>query len=98
MKEYPFTDNKKKRRYELDLGDDYIAFIDYFVTPEGDIALTHTEVPYEFENKGIGSQLAGKCLEDIKSKGARVIPQCGFVASYIRRHPQWEGLVAERYK
>ncbi len=97
MTDYPFKDNAQKRRYELDLGNDYVAFINYFITPDGDIALTHTEVPYEFENRGIGSQLAEKCLEDIRSRGARVIPQCGFVASHIRRHPQWEDLVVKRW-
>lgn len=97
-KDYPFQDNTKKRRYELDLGDNNVAFIDYFITPEGDIVLTHTEVPYEYENRGIGSQLAEKCLEDIKSRGAHVVPQCGFVASYVRRHPEWEDLVSSRYR
>ncbi len=98
MENYPFKDNTTKRRYELDLGGDYVAFIDYFITPEGDIALTHTEVPYEYENRGIGSQLARKCLDNIRSRNARVIPQCGFVSAYIRRNPEWEELVVNRYR
>ena len=95
--DHKFRDNKEARRYEMDLDDGYIALINYFVTPSGDIALTHTEVTYEFEGMGIGTELVEKCLEDIKDKGAKVIPQCGFVASYIRRHPQWQDMVARRY-
>ena len=32
-------------------------------------------------------------LEDIRSKGLRVVPQCSFVEVYIRRHPEWADLV-----
>ncbi len=96
MKEYPFRNNERERRYELDLGG-YIALINYVKLGEGDIiALVHTEVPYEFENQGIGSQIVEKSLTDIKSQGCKVIPSCGFVAAYIRRHPQWSNIVAER--
>jgi predicted GNAT family acetyltransferase len=97
MKEYPFINNTPKRRFELRLDDFNTAFIDYFVNPEGDIALTHTDVPREYENQGIGSQLALKSLEDIKAQNAKVIPRCGFIAAYIRRHPEWEPLVAQRH-
>jgi len=96
MKDYPFKNNERSRRYELDLGDD-TALIDYFKTDDGSIiALTHTEVPYQYENQGIGSQLVEKSLNDIQAQGCKVIPSCGFVAAYIRRHPQWKDLVAER--
>lgn len=93
MKNYPFKDNTEKSRYELDLGAGNTALINYRVTPEGNIALTYTEVPREFENQGVGGHLVSKCLEDIQARGVKVIPRCGFVASYIRRHPEWSGLV-----
>lgn len=96
MKEYQFKDNRDKRRYELDLEDGQIAHIDYVVMPSGDVALTHTDVPYVHENKGIGSQIVKKALEDIKQKNAKVVPQCGFVSVFIRRHPEWTELVAMR--
>ena len=40
--------------------------------------------------------IAFKALTDIREQGSKVIPQCGFVASYIRRHPEWQELVAVR--
>ena len=57
MKDYRFSNNTAKRRYELDLEDGQIAF---------------------------------KALTDIREQGSKVIPQCGFVASYIRRHPEYD--------
>ena len=56
----------------------------------------HTEVPYDHAGQGVGSQIAFKALTDIREQGSKVIPQCGFVASYIRRHPEWQELVAVR--
>lgn len=97
VKDYAFRNNTRAKRYELDLDNGYIALIDYFVTPAGDVALTHTEVPYEFEGIGIGTELVGRCLNDIREQGVGVIPQCGFVASYIRKNPQWQTIVVRRY-
>ena len=86
MKDYRFSNNTAKRRYELDLEDGQIAMIEYY--------LAHTEVPYDHAGQGVGSQIAFKALTDIREQGSKVIPQCGFVASYIRRHPEWQELVA----
>ncbi|HIW97570.1 MAG TPA: N-acetyltransferase [Candidatus Tidjanibacter gallistercoris] len=94
MKDYRFSNNTVERRYELDLEDGQTAMIEYRVMPTGEVALTHTEVPYDHINQGVGSQIAHKALTDIRERGTRVIPQCGFVASYIRRHPEWQEIVA----
>ena len=96
MKDYRFSNNTAKRRYELDLEDGQIAMIEYYLAPGGEVALTHTEVPYDPAGQGVGSQIAFKALTDIREQGSKVIPQCGFVASYIRRHPEWQELVAVR--
>lgn len=96
MKDYRFSNNTAKRRYELDLEDGQIAMIEYYLAPGGEVALTHTEVPYDHAGQGVGSQIAFKALTDIREQGSKVIPQCGFVASYIRRHPEWQELVAVR--
>ena len=45
------------------------------------------------EGQGIGKELVLAALEDIRSKGLRVVPQCSFVEVYIRRHPEWADLV-----
>ena len=93
MKDYTFKKNTEKKRYELDLGDGALAVIDYYKMPGGAVAFTHTHVPFEFENKGIGSELAKRALQDVKDSGDKVIPQCGFIASYVRRHPEWNEIV-----
>ena len=52
------------------------------------MVLVHTEVVSSAEGKGIGSQLVAGALDDIRSRGLRVVPVCPFVAAYVRRHPE----------
>lgn len=92
-----FRDNKDSCRYELDLGDGYVAKLDYHVTDDNCVALTHTYVPREFEGHGYASELVKYCLEDIRDRNSMVIPLCGFVTAYMRRHPEWDDLVARRF-
>ena len=42
--EYELIDNEESRRYEFRI-DGHIAKIEYIKTPNGEIYLTHTEVP-----------------------------------------------------
>ena len=53
---------------------------------------TSTEVPPKYEGRGIGKELVQGVLEDIRRKKLKVVPQCPFVATYIRRHPEWMDL------
>jgi predicted GNAT family acetyltransferase len=63
---------------------------------EGDrILLQHTSVPDELEGQGIGAKLARAALDDARANGLTVVPNCPFVASYIRRHPDYLPLVVE---
>ncbi|MDE5621946.1 MAG: N-acetyltransferase [Alistipes sp.] len=85
--------NTAERRYELDLKGDR-AVLEYVELP-GVLVLTHTGVPKRHEGRGIGSELVRAALEDIRDRGLRVVPQCRFVERWIRRHPEWEEIVAE---
>lgn len=64
---------------------------------EGDVVvMPHTEVFPEFEGKGIGSALARHALEDVRAHGLAVDPQCPFIAAYVRKHPEFQDLLARR--
>ena len=90
-RKHTLIDNAAEKRYELDLGDG-MALAEY-VLGHGLIVLTHTEVPPKYEGRGIGKELVQGVLEDIRRKKLKVVPQCPFVATYIRRHPEWMDLV-----
>jgi predicted GNAT family acetyltransferase len=88
------ADNPERSRYEIRVDDEVAGAIYYRL--EGDtILLDHTEVEDRFEGQGIGSKLARGTLDDVRSRGLRVLPHCGFVRSYISRHDEYVDLVPE---
>ena len=82
-------------RYELQLGDRLVGFVDYRVR-DGRLVLTHTEIDEECEGRGFGGRLAAGVLEDVRRKGLVVTPLCPFLARYIELHPEFHDLVSER--
>jgi len=70
-----------------------IAFVSYR-RGETAIFLDHAEVPPEFEGRGIGSALVRATLEAVRGEGRKVVARCPFIAAYIRRHPEFQDLLA----
>ncbi len=63
-------------------------------TLAGDVArLVHTEVPRALEGRGIAAALVRNALDWARAEGLKVRPVCGYVASYMRRHPQTQDLL-----
>ena len=90
--------NEADHRFELEI-EGRTAFLQYRLPKAGDsISLLHTEVPAELEGHGMGGKLAQAALEFARAAHLKVIPLCPFVAAYIRRHPEYLELVAEKYK
>lgn len=87
--------NTDASRYETKLDDGQLALIDYKLRDDLMI-MTHTEVPPEYEGRGIASRLAKFALDDARAQGYKVKPSCPFVKNYIKRNPEYESLVATR--
>ncbi len=86
------VNNEAEGRFQAEV-EGGLAFLQY-VNSESRIVFTHTEVPPELEGKGLGSKLVKAALEHARSEKIKVVPQCPFVASYIREHPEYESLVS----
>lgn len=83
-------------RYEIRDGDDRLLGIaDYQRRDAGQIRFTHTEVKPDAGDSGLGSRLVRGALDDVRSRGERVVPLCSFVRGWIERHPDYQDLVAE---
>ena len=94
MENYKLIDNVALHQYEFRIGD-LIPRIEYIKTKNGEIYLTHTEVPSALEGKGVGSSLVRLALDDIERQQLRLVPLCPFVAGYVQKHPEWKRLVME---
>jgi predicted GNAT family acetyltransferase len=86
------TDNRQLSRYEMQVPGG-LAFVNYRRTP-GIVTLTYAKVPEELQGRGIGAQLVRGVLEQVRAEGDKVVPLCGFVATYMRRHKEVQDLLA----
>ena len=84
-------DNRARNRYELTV-DGVTAHVDYARAP-GVITFIHTIVPEQLGGRGIASQLAQHVLDEARKAGEKVIPQCPFIAAYLKRHKEYQDLV-----
>ena len=90
MSNYTIRDNPDGHRFEIDLGDGSVAFAAYMLSP-GKITFTHTEVPTEYEGKGLGTLLIRASLASARDQGLQVVPICPFFAAYMKKHSEtWD--------
>ena len=69
--------------------------IEYIKTKEK-IYLTHTEVPTKLEGRGVGKKMVKVVLDDIREKDLTLIPLCPFVATFIKKTPEYRDLVIKQ--
>jgi len=91
IEESTVTNNKAASRFETDV-DGLLAVAEYKVN-NNVITFTHTEVPRELEGRGVARRLIKTALDHARSEKLQVVPLCQFVASYIKRHPEYEELL-----
>jgi predicted GNAT family acetyltransferase len=90
-------DNPSDQRYDVFV-DGSLAGSTFYRTEPDLVIFTHTEIDPAYEGRGVGSALARAALDDVRSQGKHVIPQCPFIAGYIRRHDEYVDLVDERFR
>lgn len=56
--------------------------------------ITHTGVPQALEGRGIAAALVAHALAWARAQGHQVQPLCSYVQVYMRRHPEWQNLLA----
>lgn len=83
--------NPAASRYETTV-DGHLAVAEYALAGSRQ-TFTHTFVPGELRGRGIAELLVRAALEDARTAGRRIVPQCSYVARYVARHPEYQALV-----
>ena len=69
--------------------DGHQAVIRYAKT--GDVYdLEHTFVPEELRGHHLGQELVRGALDQIQRQGARFLPSCPFVQTFVKQHPEYQ--------
>ncbi len=90
----PFTiDHDRAGHRFVAVQDGHEARLDY--TLAGDVlAITHTIVPEAIGGRGIAGNLVRRALEHARAAGLRVRPSCEYAEAWMRRHPEYDDLLA----
>jgi predicted GNAT family acetyltransferase len=61
---------------------------------DGVVAITHSEVDPSLRGRGLGDELARRTLDLLREQGATVLPLCPFFAHYVKKHPDYDDMIA----
>jgi predicted GNAT family acetyltransferase len=82
--------NAAEHRFEVTVGG-CLAVADYQIDGER-VVFTHTFVPPELRGLGIAEKLVRAALEWAHAERRRVVPECTYVAGFIRKNPEFQAL------
>ena len=68
------------------------AHLDYLIV-EKSMEIYHTEVPNQYQGKGLAAKLATASLEWAREQGFKVITTCSYATSFMAKHPEYQDLV-----
>lgn len=88
----PIRDNAARSRFELE-ADGVTVFMNYRLAGNV-ISLDHTETPVAARGRRLASRLTKGVLDEMRSRGLKIVPRCPFVRAYVERHPEYRDLVA----
>ncbi|MEY2420586.1 MAG: uncharacterized protein QOI95_653 [Acidimicrobiaceae bacterium] len=85
-------DNPDRSRYELLVDGELVGIADYRI--RGDvIVIPHTEIDHTKRGNGLGAILVKGALDDVRTTGRTVVPQCWYVAEFIDEHADYQDLL-----
>ncbi len=87
--------NHAESRWEARMDDEVVGVADYF--DDGTVlTFTHTFVGPKVRGGAVAGALIAAALTEARQTGRKVVPACSFVVSYLKRHPEYQELVADR--
>jgi hypothetical protein len=87
--------NAAASRFEATV-DGMLGRADYHVI-DGVMRMYHTEVPAELEGRGIAGALMKSAFAYADANGLKVEPWCGYVRTYMKRHPETQRLLTDGF-
>ena len=85
--------DEDRSRYELVVDGELIGVADYHDTG-GALVFPHTEIDMDRRGMGWGQVLVQAAMDDVRTKGRIVVPQCWYVREFLDTHPEYSDLRA----
>jgi len=84
-------DNVAAQRFEATV-EVLLCVLDYRIVGSS-MVLRHVEVPAALRGRGIAAELTKFAFDSAHERGMDVVPNCAYVAAWIRLHPAYAELV-----
>lgn len=95
MSDITVRNNPQENRFEVSVDGEFAGVMDYRID-DGQVLLPRVEVLPEFRGGGVASTLVQKGMDTIREEAwGTVVPLCPYAEVWIRRHPDYQDLVAE---
>jgi len=88
--------NAAASRFEAEV-DGELCRADYQLV-DGVMRINHTGVPRALEGRGIAGALVHAAFAYADANGLRVEPWCGYVRTYMKRHPETHRFLTPGFK
>ncbi len=88
------SNDSELSRYEV-RQDGALAGYAQYTRTDTEITFTHTSTDPAFAGQGLAKVLAAAALDDARSQGLSVIPQCTFFSGFISKNPEYLELVPD---
>jgi uncharacterized protein len=69
--------------------------ITWFDRKDGIRVIDHTRVPDAVAGRGVAAALTAAALERAKADSVKVLPQCSYVQTWLRRHLEWAHMISD---
>lgn len=89
--ELQIVDNTEKQRFETRV-DGQLCVLEYRLI-DGTLNIDHVGVPPPVEGRGIADALTEAALQSARQHKLGVVPICPYVVAWLRRHPEYAGLI-----
>ena len=83
--------NVAEERFELRIGAEVCL-----LNCAGKLVIYHTEVPPPFESRGLAERMTRAALDFARSENLQVEPRCSYAVYFMRKHPEYDDLLAAR--
>ena len=89
---YEIRHNEEESQFETTV-EGHTALAAYDLEEPNRIVFTHTIVPEALSGRGIGAAIVKHGLNHAREQKLIVVPQCSYVAAFIKRHEEYRDLL-----
>ena len=87
--------NDDEGQYEIWVDGRSVGFTEFRVRDDGVLVFPHTVIDEDQRGKGLGGQLIGGALDDVRARGERIVAECKAVRGFVDEHQEYADLVED---